>query len=120
MPNYNPGGSVGTSFTQAAKSQARNTVSPQSSVSSLLGSAAQFGEGLIGQAGNAIKGIADDVFSANGFMSLLRGGGLPKFGMPGGVGFKDVKWKGTDNDDWRVRLSIPPGMGLEENLYCIR
>ena len=116
MPNYNPGGSVGTSFTQATKSQARNTVSPSASVSSLLGSAAQFGEGLIGQASNAIKGIADDVFSANGFMSLLRGGGLPKFGMPGGVGFKDVKWKGTDNDDWRVRLSIPPGMGLEENL----
>ena len=37
----------------------------------------KFGQGLVGQVGNAIKGIADDVFSANGFMSLLRGGGLP-------------------------------------------
>tara|TARA_Y100000389_G_scaffold198233_1_gene234346 strand:+ start:3341 stop:4222 length:882 start_codon:yes stop_codon:yes gene_type:complete len=100
----------------SAASQARNAASPQAAVSSLLGSAAQFGEGLIGQAGNAIKGIADDVFSANGFMSLLRGGGLPKFGMPGGTGFANVSWKGTDNDDWRVRLSLPPGMGLEPEL----
>jgi hypothetical protein len=46
----------------------------------------------------------------------LRGGGLPKFGMPGGVGFSDVSWKGADNDDWRVRLSLPPGMGLEPTL----
>lgn len=104
--------------TQAASaaSQARNAVSPQAAVSNLLGSAAKFGQGLIGQAGDAIKGIAEDVFTAKNFMSLLRGGGLPKFGMPGGTGFSDVSWKGTDNDDWRVRLSIPPGMGLEPNL----
>jgi hypothetical protein len=102
--------------TPAAISQARNSVSPQSAVSNLLGSAANFGQGLIGQAGDAIKGIAEDVFTAKNFMSLLRGGGLPKFGMPGGIGFSDVSWKGTDNDDWRVRLSIPPGMGLEPNL----
>jgi|TARA_B110000259_G_scaffold53611_2_gene63152 hypothetical protein len=116
MPNYNPGGSVGTSFTQAAKSQARNSVSPQSSVSNLLGSAAKFGQGLVGQVGNAIKGVAEDVFTASNFMSLLRGGGLPKFGMPGSVGFSDVNWVGTDNDDWRVRLSMPLGLGLEPNL----
>ena len=102
--------------TASAASQARNTASPQAAVSNLLGSAAKFGQGLLGQAGNAIKGIAEDVFTAKNFMSLLRGGGLPKFGMPGGVGFSDVSWKGTDNDDWRVRLSIPPGMGLEPNL----
>lgn len=102
--------------TPAAISQARNSVSPQTAVSNLLGSAANFGQGLIGQVGDAVKGIAEDVFTAKNFMSLLRGGGLPKFGMPGGVGFADVSWKGTDNDDWRVRLSIPPGMGLEPNL----
>ena len=102
--------------TPAAISQARNSVSPQSAVSNLLGSAANFGQGLIGQAGDAIKGIAENVFTAKNFMSLLRGGGLPKFGMPGGIGFSDVSWKGTDNDDWRVRLSLPPGMGLEPNL----
>jgi hypothetical protein len=102
----------------SAASQARNSVSPQASaaVNNLLGSAASFGQGLIGQAGDAVKGIAEDVFSAKNFMSLLRGGGLPKFGMPGGVGFGDVKWKGADNDDWRVRLSLPPGMGLEPTL----
>lgn len=97
-------------------SQARNSVSPQTAVSNLLGSAASFGQGLIGQVGNAVKGIAEDVFTANNFMSLLRGGSLPKFGMPGGVGFSEVSWKGTDNDDWRVRLSMPPGLGLEPNL----
>tara|TARA_R110000868_G_scaffold219752_1_gene470832 strand:+ start:1065 stop:1886 length:822 start_codon:yes stop_codon:yes gene_type:complete len=86
------------------------------SVSGLLGSAAQFGEGLVGQAGDAIKGLSEDVFSAKNFMSLLRGGGLPKFGMPGTTGFTDVTWKGTDTDDWRVRLSIPPGMGFEDPL----
>lgn len=112
MPNFNPGGSVGSSFTQAAKSQARNSVSPSTSVSNLLGSAANFGQGLIGQVGDAVKGIAEDVFTASNFMSLLRGGGLPKFGMPGGVGFSNVSWKGTDNDDWRVRLSLPANLGL--------
>ena len=112
MPNFNPGGDIGTSY----QSQARNSVSPQSSVNNLLGSAASFGQGLIGQAGNAIKGLAEDVFTAKNFMSLLRGGGLPKFGMPGGIGFSDVSWKGSDNDDWRVRLSVPHGMGLEPNL----
>jgi len=102
--------------TPAAISQARSSASPQSAVSNLLGSAANFGQGLIGQVGNAVKGIAEDVFTAKNFMSLLRGGGLPKFGMPGSTGFADVSWKGTDNDDWRVRLSIPSGMGLEPNL----
>jgi hypothetical protein len=100
----------------SAASQARNSVSPQASVSGLLGSAAKFGQGLIGQAGNAIKGIAENVFTAKNFMSLLRGGSLPRFGMPGGIGFSDVSWKGTDNDDWRVRLSVPAGLGLEPNL----
>ena len=108
-------GGLGQQLSSAA-SQARNAVSPQAAVSNLLGSAANFGQGLIGQAGAAIKGIAEDVFTAKNFMSLLRGGGLPKFGMPGGTGFSDVSWKGTDNDDWRVRLSIPPGMGLEPSL----
>ena len=97
----------------SALSQARNSVSPQAAVSDLLGSAASFGQGLIGQAGDAIKGIAENVFTAKNFMSLLRSGGLPKFGMPGGVGFSDVKWKGTDNDDWRVRLSIPLAWDLK-------
>jgi hypothetical protein len=102
----------------SAASQARNSVSPQASaaVNNLLGSAASFGQGLIGQAGDAVKGIAEDVFSAKNFMSLLRGGGLPKFGMPGAVGFSEVSWQGADNDDWRVRLSLPPGMGLEPTL----
>lgn len=100
----------------SAASQARNSVSPQAAVNNLLGSAASFGQGLIGQAGDAVKGIAEDIFSAKNFMSLLRGGGLPKFGMPGAVGFSEVSWKGTDNDDWRVRLSLPPGMGLEPTL----
>lgn len=108
MPNFNPGGDIGTSY----QSQARNSVSPSTSVSNLLGSAANFGQGLIGQAGDAIKGIAEDVFTASNFMSLLRGGGLPKFGMPTGAGFSDVSWKGTDNDDWRVRLSLPQSLGL--------
>ena len=104
------------STASAAASQARSAASPQAAVGNLLGSAANFGQGLISQAGNAVKGIAENVFTAKNFMSLLRGGSLPKFGMPGGTGFSDVSWKGTDNDDWRVRLSIPPGMGLEPNL----
>jgi hypothetical protein len=111
MTISNPGGVEGTSA-----SQARNSVAPKSAVSNMLGSAANFGQGLLGQAGNAVKGIAEDVFTAKNFMSLLRGGGLPTFGMPGGVGFQDVSWKGTDNDDWRVRLSVPPGLGLPEVL----
>jgi hypothetical protein len=98
----------------SSASQARNSVSPQSSVSNLLGSAANFGQGLLGQAGDAIKGIAEEAFTANNFMSLLRGGGLPKFGMPTGGGFSDVSWVGTDNDDWRVRLSLPPNLGLAD------
>ncbi len=99
-----------------AKSLARNTKSPQQSVSNLLGSAARFGSEALGNVGNAVKGIAEDVFTKNNFMSLLRGGGLPSFGMPGGIGFGDVSWKGADDDDWRVKLSLPSGLNLEPNL----
>jgi hypothetical protein len=56
------------------------------------------------------------VFTKDNFMSLLRGGGLPSFGMPGGIGFGDVSWKGADDDDWRVKLSLPSGLNLEPNL----
>ena len=99
-----------------SSSQSRNTKSPQQSVSNLLGSAARFGSEALGNVGNAVKGIAEDVFTKDNFMSLLRGGGLPSFGMPGGIGFGDVSWKGADDDDWRVKLSLPSGLNLEPNL----
>ena len=99
-------------------SQSRNTKSPQQDVSNLLGSAARFGSEALGNIGNAVKGIAEDVFTKDNFMSLLRGGGLPSFGMPGGVGFGDVSWKGADDDDWRVKLSLPSGLNLEANLQA--
>jgi hypothetical protein len=105
--------SVGSSFSQSAQSQARNSKSPgESSVSNLLQGAGNFVESAAGALGNGIKGIAEDIFSANNFMSLLRGGGLPSFGMPGGSGFADVSWQGADDDDWRVKLSLPHTLNL--------
>ena len=102
--------------TNSAKSQARNSVSPQQSVSNLLGSAASFGQGLVGQIGNGIKQAAEDVFSsgAGGFMSLLRGKGIPFDGLfNGGSGFSSASWIRSDDDDWRVKLSMPSGMSLD-------
>ena len=116
-PFGGPGAPVGQQNSSAA-SQSRNTKSPQQSVSNLLGSAARFGSEALGNIGNAVKGIAEDVFTKDNFMSLLRGGGLPSFGMPSGVGFGDVSWKGADDDDWRVKLSLPSGLNLEANLQA--
>jgi len=116
-PFGGPGAPVGQQNSSAA-SQSRNTKSPQQSVSNLLGSAARFGSEALGNIGNAVKGIAEDVFTKDNFMSLLRGGGLPSFGMPGGIGFGDVSWKGADDDDWRVKLSLPSGLNLEANLQA--
>ena len=113
MPNYNPGGDIGTS----SQSQARNSKAPgQSAVSNLLQGAGRFVESAAGAIGNGISGIAEDIFTADNFMSLLRGGGLPSFGMPSGSGFADVSWKGADDDDWRVKLSLPPTLGLSKTL----
>jgi len=98
----------------SSQSQSRNTASPQASVSNLLGSAANFGSSVVGQIGAGIKDIAEDVFNADNFMSLIRGRGLPGFGMPDNfLGFADVSWKGADDDDWRVKLSMPSNFRLD-------
>lgn len=95
-----------------AASQSNNSTSPQASVSNLLGSAVRFGERVFEDVASTVKGVASDIFTADNFMSLLRGSGLPSFGMPSGSGFADVSWKGADDDDWRVKLSLPSTLRL--------
>ena len=110
-----PGAPVGQQ-NPASRSQSRNSQAPKEAVSNLLGSAARFGQAVFTDVGSAVKGVAEDIFTKDNFMSLLRGSGLPSFGMPGGVGFANVSWKGADDDDWRVKLSLPSGLNLEPTL----
>ena len=96
----------------STQSQQRNSVSPQQSVSSLVGSAATWGQSI----GNAVvdvgKQVVGEIANAAGFGRLLRGINLPLFGMPGGASFAEGSWASQDPGDWRVRLSIPPGFNL--------
>ena len=103
----------------AKESQARNGTSPEASVENLLGSAVNFGAGVVGNVIDGVKDVAEDVFTASNFMSLIRGAGLPSFGMPGGIlGFADASWKGADDDDWRVKLSLPSNFSLQGDLQA--
>ena len=108
----NQGVPVGnTNPTQA--SQSRNSKTPQQAISDLAGSNISFGQSVIQ---NGFKQTVEDVFSngASGLMSLIRGKGIPVNGLSslfGGGG--SASWARNDDEDWRVKLSIPPGMSLE-------
>lgn len=96
----------------STQSQQRNTVNPQQSVQTFLGSAGRFGENL----GNAVvdvgKKVVGEIASATGFGRFLRGSNIPIFGMPGAGNFAEGAWASQDPGDWRVRLSIPPNFNL--------
>jgi hypothetical protein len=96
------------------ESQQRNSVSPQSSVSNLLGSAVSWGSKAFNNiAGSSLgKAVVEEVANATGFGRLLRSNNLPSFGMPNGGGFSEASWGSQRPDDWRVRLSIPPNFSL--------
>jgi len=94
-------------------SQMRNGVSPQQSVTDLVGSSISFGQSVMQ---NGFKNTVEDVFSngASGLMSLLRGKGIPIDGLAGGLfGGNTASWARNDDEDWRVKLSMPNGMALD-------
>lgn len=111
------GGQVGTR-NPTADSQARNSKSPQQSISDFAGGAVNFAEKAIGQAGAGLKAAAEDIFKdgASGVISLLRGKGIPIDGLLDvGSELNKASWargSGAADDDWRVRVSLPTSAGL--------
>ena len=102
--------------TNSAKSQSRNSKSPVQSLQDLGGSSISFGKSVIQ---NGFKNTVEDVFAngASGLMSLLRGKGIPIDGLAGGLfSSNTASWARNDDEDWRVKLSIPNGLALEGNL----
>lgn len=123
MPDLDAFGGPGAPVSQqnpTSASQSRSSRSPVSGAG-ILGSAAKFGEGLVGQIGQGIKNTAEDLLSngVGGFMSLLRGKGIPFDGLfGGGSGYSSASWARADDDDWRVKLSIPSGLSLDSPLQA--
>jgi len=95
-------------------SQSRNSKTPSQAMSDLAGSNLSFGQSVVQ---NGFKQTVEDVFSngASGLMSMLRGKGIPVNGLSSlfGGGFNGASWARNDDEDWRVKLSIPAGMSLE-------
>ena len=95
-------------------SQARNTKSPAKSVADMIGSETiGVGESILK---NGVKQTIENIASSGvgGFMSAIRGFGIPVDGLSGIFGGSNsASWARQDSDDWRVRLSIPTGMSLE-------
>lgn len=99
-------GNTAATSTNAAKSQARNTKLPTGGFGGFIGNVAT---GI----GNTVKGIAEDIFDADNFGSLLRGFNLPGNAMPGLFGGSStIGWQGADDDDWRVKVSMPPNLNM--------
>ena len=98
----------------ATAAQQRVGKSPLSTVTDLVGSDAISIGGSILQ--NGVKQTVENI-AANGiggFMSAIRGFGIPIDGMLGGFGgTNNATWAREDSSDWRLRLSIPSGMALE-------
>lgn len=103
----------------AVDSIRRNTVSPQQSVSNLLGSAASWGTQQVSDiVGGVGKQVVENVAEATGFGKLLRSVNLPQFGMPNAGGYVEAAWGSEAVDDWRVRLSIPSNFNLPAPLQA--
>lgn len=81
---------------------------PQSSVENIVGSAVQYGEGVINTVINKPIQQVTDAISDTGFGKALRAVGLLPGAVPtGGIGFTPANWGSKTDLDWRVRLSVP-------------
>jgi len=112
-PFGGPGAPVGQQNPSNA-SQSRSQKNPLSTVTDNIGSETiGVGASILK---NGVKQTIENIASGGigGIMSAIRGFGIPIDGLPsmfGGV--NNATWARDDNNDWRMRLSIPVGMQLD-------
>jgi hypothetical protein len=81
---------------------------PLASIESTVGSAAlKVGEGLKNTVVGTVKQGINDFVNDTGFGKALRAVNLLANGMPQEISFTDGVWGSGNDNDWRVRLSIP-------------
>jgi hypothetical protein len=84
------------------------TPNPLSSIENTVGSAAlKVGQGLKNSVVGAAKQGINDFIEDTGFGKALRAINLLPGAMPQGISFTDGAWGTGNNNDWRVRLSLP-------------
>jgi len=71
---------------------------------------------------NGVKQTIENIASGGvgGIMSAIRGFGIPLDGLSNifGGGTNNASWSRDDNNDWRMRLSIPVGMAMDPILQA--
>lgn len=81
---------------------------PFQSVENFVGSAAlKVGEGLSNAVVGTAKDTAQDLINDTGFGKALRAVNLLPGAMPKEFSFTDGAWGSSNDNDWRVRLSLP-------------
>jgi hypothetical protein len=100
-------------------SQKRNSKAPSKSLTSASGSETiGVGASILK---NGVKQTIEDIASGGvgGIMSAIRGFGIPIDGLSNIFGgTNNATWARDDNNDWRMRLSIPVGMVLDDILQA--
>ena len=113
MPNYNPGGTVGSS----SRASQRQSKTAEKSVANTLGSALSSGVGAVSNIARGFgSNLVDEITDSFGLGKLLRSSNIPLFGMSKGVGFSEASWGSKSPEDWRVRLSIPANFNLGQGV----
>ena len=98
----------------SAGSQNRNSKAPSKTLTNTVGSETiGVGASILK---NGVKQTIENIASGGvgGIMSAIRGFGIPIDGLSNIFGgTNNATWARDDNNDWRMRLSIPVGMSLD-------
>lgn len=90
------------------RAQERVQQIPQQAVENLVGSSLKVGENAINSVvGRAKDALVDKFVNDTGFGKALRAVNLLAGATPQGISFTDGNWSGGNDNDWRVRLSLP-------------
>lgn len=112
-PFGGPGAPVGNQ-NPSNSSQSRSQKNPLSTITDNVGSETiGVGASILK---NGVKQTIEDIASngIGGIMSAIRGFGIPIDGLSNAFGgVNNATWARDDNNDWRMRLSIPVGMSLD-------
>ena len=91
------------------ESQMRSIKNGESSNPSIQGSSIQYGDN---NSENYNETAANEIYDTENYVSNLRKRNLPAGANPTPLPFVTARWKATGAPDWRVKLSIPSGVGF--------
>ena len=93
----------------SAEAQSRSSQAAESSASGIRGSSIMYGDN---NPQSYTEEAANEIYDTENYVSNLRKRNLPAGANPTPLPFVTAKWKATGAPDWRVKLSIPSGVGF--------